>query len=69
MRMIHIVKDESSRTHPSTPDPVIEHYKRGIDRTLLRQNLERTPEERVRNHTALQRMAEELRRAGRESRR
>jgi len=28
------------------PDPVIEAYKVHVDRTLLRQNLARTPEER-----------------------
>ena len=27
-------------------DPVIEAYKRDVDRTLLRENLKRTPEER-----------------------
>ena len=31
---------------PITPDPVIEAYKKGIDRTLLRENLRRTPAER-----------------------
>ena len=29
------------------PDPVIEAYKRDVDRTLLRENLRLTPEERV----------------------
>ena len=46
------------------PDPVIEFYKRGIDRTLLRANLRRSPTERVRNLIALQELAEEARRAG-----
>jgi hypothetical protein len=40
-------------------------YKAGLDRTLLRQNLKRTPEERLRNLIALQRLAEEARKAGR----
>lgn len=31
------------------PDPVIEVYKKDIDRTLLRENLKRTPEERLLN--------------------
>lgn len=48
-------------------DPVIEAYKAGIDRTLLRENLTRTVEERIRNLAELQRFAEEVRRAGRES--
>jgi hypothetical protein len=47
------------------PDPVIEAYKKDIDRTLLRENLKRSPEERIRNAMALQRAAEELRKAGR----
>jgi hypothetical protein len=29
------------------PDPVIEAYKKDIDRTLLRENLKRTPAERL----------------------
>ena len=47
------------------PDPVIEAYKRDIDRTLLRQNLRRSVTERVANLMALQRLALEARRAGR----
>ena len=50
------------------PDPVIEAYKKGIDRTLIRENLRRTVTERFENAMALQRFAEELRRAGREAR-
>lgn len=46
------------------PDPVIDAYKRDIDRTLLRQNLLRTVTERVENLMALQRLAAEARRAG-----
>ena len=47
------------------PDPVIEAYKLGIDRTLIRQNLKRTVTERFEQAMALQRLAEELKRAGR----
>jgi hypothetical protein len=47
---------------------VIEAYKAGIDRTLLRESLKRTPEERVRKLMELQQVAEELRRAGRKLR-
>jgi hypothetical protein len=50
------------------PDPVIEYYKKDLDMTLIRENLKRTPEERVRKLMELQRFAEELRRAGREAR-
>ena len=46
------------------PDPVVDAYKRHIDRTLLRQNLQRTVTERVENLMALQRLAAEARRAG-----
>ena len=40
-------------------DPVIEAYKPGVDRTLLRENLKRTPSERVGALVALQRLADE----------
>ena len=50
------------------PDPVIEAYKRDIDRTLLRENLRRTVDERVAALAALHRLATEARRAGREAR-
>ena len=46
-------------------DPVVESYKRHVDRTLLRQNLRRSVTERVANLSALLRLAEEARRAGR----
>jgi hypothetical protein len=49
------------------PDPVIDAYKRDVDRTLLRERLQRSVEERLRDLTRLQAMAEELRRAGREA--
>jgi hypothetical protein len=49
-------------------DPVVEAYKKDIDRTLIRENLKLTVEERFRKAMALQRFAEELRRAGRELR-
>jgi len=50
------------------PDPVIEAYKKGIDRTLLRENLRRSVAERLANLVALQRLAEQARRAGRRRR-
>jgi hypothetical protein len=53
----------------TTVDPVIEAYKSGIDVTLIRENLRRTPEERLRALQQLQAFAEELRRGGREMRR
>ena len=50
---------------PLEPDPVIEAYKEHIDRTLLRENLARSPEERVRGLMAVQHLADETARAGR----
>jgi len=47
-----------------TADPVIDAYKPGIDRTLIRENLKRSPDERLRALQQLQAFAEELRRAG-----
>ena len=49
------------------PDPVIEAYKKDIDRTLLRERLKLSVEERLRDLVRLQAMAEELRRAGRKT--
>ena len=46
-------------------DPVIEAYKKDIDRTLLRENLRLTVEQRFDNLMSLQDFAEELRKAGR----
>jgi hypothetical protein len=49
---------------PLLPNPVIEAYKKHIDRTLLRENLKLSHEERLLKMMALQRFAEELRQAG-----
>ena len=57
--------DEAERDYR---DPVVEAYKKDIDRTLLRANLKLTPTERLQRAMAHARFAEELRRAGRESR-
>ncbi len=48
-------------------DPVIEAYKRDVDRSLLRENLKLTVEERFEELRRLQEFAAELRRAGREA--
>ncbi len=37
--------DRGGRAAPLEPDPVIEAYKKDVDRTLLRENLKRTVEE------------------------
>jgi len=44
-------------------DPVIEAYKKDVDRTLIRENLRLTVDERLQNLEALLRDAEEMRRA------
>jgi hypothetical protein len=52
----------------STPferDPVIEAYKKDVDRTLLRANLRKTVTERIEALMELQRLADEAQRAGR----
>jgi hypothetical protein len=56
------------RDLPLAPDPVIEAYKRDIDRTLIRESLKLTVEERLERLMRLQEFAEELRRAGRAAR-
>jgi hypothetical protein len=48
----------------SSLDAVVECYKRDLDLTLLRENLNRTPTERLMALQELQRFADELRRAG-----
>jgi hypothetical protein len=47
---------------------VIEAYKPGVDRTLIRANLKRTVEERFEQLMDMQRFAAEMRRAGRAAR-
>jgi len=59
---IGIVRKEETQV-----DLVVEAYKKDIDRTLLRENLRKTPDERVRELVRLLAFAEELRRAGREA--
>lgn len=50
-------------------DAVVDAYKNDIDRTLLRENRKKTPEERVNSLQALVRLADEARHAGRTLRR
>ena len=47
------------------PDPVIEFYKLDVDRTLIREQLRRSVDERVRNMIAALRFSEALREAAR----
>jgi transcriptional regulator with XRE-family HTH domain len=52
-----------------TADDVVEAYKKDVDRTLLRENLGKTPEQRVRALAGLQRFDREVRHAVRAKRR
>jgi len=47
----------------SSVDDIIDLYKRDVDRTLLRENLKLSPDQRVRKMIAALEFAEELRRA------
>jgi hypothetical protein len=49
-------------------DPVIEAYKRDVDRTLLRENLRLTPAERFLKFERFMEYVDELRQAGRRAR-
>lgn len=62
------MKKKAGHMPALAPDPVIEAYKRDIDRTLIRENLKLSVEQRFEKLMALQRFAEEMRRAGREAR-
>lgn len=46
-----------------SPDPVIEYYKKDVDRTLLREHLKLTPTERLRRLVAFMRDLDRLRSA------
>jgi len=49
-------------------DPVVEVYLRDVDRTLLRENLKLTFEQRAQKHFRVLQMVEELRAAGKKLR-
>jgi hypothetical protein len=53
----------------SSIDDIIDLYKKDVDRTLIRENLKLTPEERLRKAQQMAKMADELREAGRRIRR
>lgn len=59
------MSDSTARRLTIPPDPVIEAYKKDIDRTLLRENLKLTVEDRFRQHQQLADFAEALRGAAR----
>jgi transcriptional regulator with XRE-family HTH domain len=51
------------------PNALIEAYKRDVDRSLLRENLKKAPDARLRALTSLAKFAQEAQRAGRAARR
>ena len=53
----------------SAPDPVVERYKKDVDRTLLRENLRKSVDERVRSLMDWQESGRELQAATRAARR
>lgn len=54
---------EWTQLDPS-PDPVIERYKVDVDRTLIRENLRKSHEERLLTLQRMQAFVDELRAAG-----
>ena len=54
----------SLRGADAEPDPVVEAYKQHVDRSLIRENLKRSVEERFQRLIELRQFAAELRRAG-----
>ena len=58
------MSDALSPDVPSAPDPVIEAYKKDVDRTLIRENLKKTHEERVLALESMLEVVYEVRRAG-----
>ena len=55
---------------PKPPiDPVVELYKRDVDRTLLRENLRKSVDERLKSLAELQELGNEVQRAVRKARR
>ena len=64
MSVTQMNKRVNANTSRIRPDPVIELYKKDIDRTLLRENLKLTVQKRFENLMALQRFTAELQSAG-----
>lgn len=64
-----MARSQTPREPTLGSDPVVDAYKKDIDRTLLRENLKLTPEQRLQQLMKLQAFAEELQAAGRRARR
>jgi hypothetical protein len=66
LHMAHMNPQDDRLAPPDYCDPVVEVYKKDVDRTLLRENLKLTVEERLRKFQSFIRFARELRDAGRD---
>jgi hypothetical protein len=64
----HDTRERADDDGRLAPDPVIEVYKKDVDRTLIREQLRRSVDDRVRNMIAALRFAEALGEAGRHQR-
>lgn len=60
--------DSAEKREPHWLDPIIDAYKKDVDRTLIRENLKLTPGQRIANLEALLRDAEEIREAMKKAR-
>jgi hypothetical protein len=58
------VADAPSTLSSGAVDPVIEAYKKDVDRTLIRENLSKSHEERVLTLERMLEFVDEVRRAG-----
>jgi hypothetical protein len=65
---VRYTTDVAGRRIVIEPDPVIETFKKDVDRSLLRENLKRSPEERLKNMTSAIRGLVALREAYKKSR-
>jgi len=57
-------KQETVKTPQNSIQAIIELYKKDLDRTLIRQNLKLTVEERLLNLQAFVQFSDEMRKAG-----
>ena len=64
----HGTRERDTLAPPDYRDPVIDAYKKDVDRTLLRENLKLTADERFRKFESVSRFARELKDAGLRSR-
>ena len=61
------MQDTEGSSQPHWLDPIINAYKKDVDRTLLRENLKLTPAQRVANLQSFVRSLAEIRRAMKKS--